>query len=226
MIKRVENDGAQDGAGRAVQVHDVQRRDRRERRHQHRGNDGEIFRDVVGDAERRERAARDQQLFPDFDDLDELRRIGVEVDHVAGFLARPACRCSSPRRRRPGRARARRWCRRRSSRPDGPPLVPRGCASSLSSGVAWARKSSTPASAAMAAAVSWIVAGDHHGADAHFAKLGEALLDAAFDDVFQMNHAEHFAAFGDDQRRAAGAGDFVHGSGRPPAGNLPPADST
>ena len=56
------------------------------RRHQHRRDDGEVFRHVVGDAERRQRAARDEQLFPDFDDLEQLRRIGVEVDHVAGFL--------------------------------------------------------------------------------------------------------------------------------------------
>ena len=68
-----------------VQVHDVERRDGRERRHQHRGNDGEIFRHIVGDAERRERTARDQQLFPDLDDVDELGRIAVEIDHVAGF---------------------------------------------------------------------------------------------------------------------------------------------
>jgi hypothetical protein len=48
----------------------------------------------------------------------------------------------------------RRWCRRRSWRRDGRRPVRRGCAFSLSSGVAWAMKSSTPASAAMAAAVS------------------------------------------------------------------------
>ena len=69
----------------AVQMHDVERRDRGKRGHQHRGNDGEIFRDVVGDAERRQRTARDQHLFPDLDDVDELGRIAVEVDHVAGF---------------------------------------------------------------------------------------------------------------------------------------------
>ena len=83
--ERVENDGAQDGAGRAVQMHDVERRDGREGRHQHRGNDGEIFRHIVGDAERGQRTAGDQHLFPDLDDVDQLGRIAVEVDHVAGF---------------------------------------------------------------------------------------------------------------------------------------------
>ena len=55
------------------------------RRHQHRRNDREIFRHVVGDAEGRQRTAGDQHLFSDFDDVDELGRIAVEVDHVAGF---------------------------------------------------------------------------------------------------------------------------------------------
>ena len=36
-----------------------------------------------------------------------------------------------------------------------------------------------------------IVAGDHHGADAHAAQLGEALVDAALDHVLQVDDAEH-----------------------------------
>src|ERR1700722_16169149 len=68
----IENDGAQDGAVRAVQAHDSERRTGRERHHRHGGNDGEIFGPVVGDAERGQRAARDEQLLADFDDLDEL----------------------------------------------------------------------------------------------------------------------------------------------------------
>ena len=44
------------------------------------------FGDVVGDRERRQRAARDQQLLADRDDLDQLGRIAVEIDHVAGFF--------------------------------------------------------------------------------------------------------------------------------------------
>ena len=93
-----------------------------------RGQDREVLGDVVGDRERRQRAARDQQLLADLDDLDQLRRIGVEVDHVAGLARRPGCRCSSPRRRRPARARARRWCRRRSSRPAARPPAASGSA--------------------------------------------------------------------------------------------------
>ena len=48
-----------------------------------------------------------------------------------------------------------------------------------------------------------VVAGDHHGADAHGAQLGEPLLDAALDDVLQEDDAQRLAAFGDDERRAA-----------------------
>ena len=64
---------------------------------------------------------------------------------------------------------------------------------SFASGVAWARKSSTPASAAMAAAVSGLSPGDHHRLDAHLAQVGEALLDAAFDDILQVDHAQRLA---------------------------------
>ena len=67
------------------QSHDIERRDRGESRHQHRRDDGEIFRDVVGDAESRQRTAGHQHLLPDLDDLDQLGRIAVEVDHVARF---------------------------------------------------------------------------------------------------------------------------------------------
>ncbi len=84
--ERVENHGAKDRAGRAVQPHDIQRPNRRERPHQHRRDDREVFRHVIGNAERRQRTARDQQLFSDFDDLDEFRRIGIQVHHVARFL--------------------------------------------------------------------------------------------------------------------------------------------
>ena len=36
-----------------------------------------------------------------------------------------------------------------------------------------------------------VVAGDHHGLDAHAAQLGEALLDAALDDVLELDDAEN-----------------------------------
>ena len=52
---------------------------------ENRRQDREIFRDVVGDREGGQRAAGDQQLLADLDDFDQLGRIAVEIDHVAGL---------------------------------------------------------------------------------------------------------------------------------------------
>ena len=68
-----------------MQLHDVQRRYGGEGGHQHRGNNREIFRHIVGDAERRQRTARDEHLLPDFNDVEQLGWIAVEIDHVPGF---------------------------------------------------------------------------------------------------------------------------------------------
>ena len=54
-----------------------------------------------------------------------------------------------------------------------------------------------------------VVAGDHDGADAHAPQLGEALADAALDDVLEMDDAEQLAIARHRQRRAAGLGDSV-----------------
>ena len=54
-----------------------------------------------------------------------------------------------------------------------------------------------------------VVAGDHDGADAHAAQLGETLANAALDDVFKMNDAEQFTVLGDGERRAARFGDGI-----------------
>ena len=55
---------------------------------EHRRQDREVLGDVVGDREGGQGAAGDQQLLADLDDLDQLRRIGVEVDHVARLARR------------------------------------------------------------------------------------------------------------------------------------------
>ena len=91
--------------------------------------------------------------------------------------------------------------------------LPLACSSrislSLASGVAWARKSSTPDFRGDGGGGERIVAGDHHGADAHLAQRREALADAAFDDVLEMDDAQQLAVLGHRQRRAAGLGDAV-----------------
>ena len=58
----------------------------RQRAGEQRRNDGEVLGHVVGDRERGQRAARHQELLADLDDLDQLGRIAVEIDHVAGFF--------------------------------------------------------------------------------------------------------------------------------------------
>ena len=69
-----------------MQMHDVDRLEPRQRAGEHRRHDREIFRDVVSDRERGQRAAGHQQLLADGDDLDQLARIRIEIDHVAGFF--------------------------------------------------------------------------------------------------------------------------------------------
>ena len=47
-----------------------------------------------------------------------------------------------------------------------------------------------------------VVAGEHHGADAHAAQLIETLADARLDDVLEVDHAKHLAAAAHRQGRA------------------------
>src|SRR5262249_5215435 len=54
---------------------------------------------------------------------------------------------------------------------------------------------------------AWVVTGDHDRTNAHRAKAGEPLLDAALDHVFQMNEAQLRVAVGHRQRCAARVGD-------------------
>jgi hypothetical protein len=72
----------------------------------------------------------------------------------------------------------------------------------FASGVASARKSSTPLSEANRGGNA-VVAGDHHRPDAHLSQLVEPLVHAAFDDVLQVDDAEHEVVLRDDERRPA-----------------------
>ncbi len=79
----------------------------------------------------------------------------------------------------------------------------------LSSGVASARKSSTPASLAIAAAVSGLSPVIITVLMPMARKRRKPLAHAALDDVFQMNHPDRALALGHHQRRAAGARDAL-----------------
>jgi hypothetical protein len=54
----------------------------------------------------------------------------------------------------------------------------------------------------------WVVARDHHGLDAHAAKLCKLLLDAALDDILELHHAEYALVFSYHERRGSFLGDF------------------
>ena len=171
-----------------VQPHDVQRVQAGEHAGEHGRDDREVLRDVVGDRERGQRAAGDQQLLADLDDLDELGRVGVEVDHVAGLLR--GRRAGVHRDADVGLGEGRGVVGAVAGHRDQPAalllaldqrhlVLGRGLgeevvdAGLLGDGPGGQR----------------VVAGDHHGADAHPAHLVEPLAHALLDDVLEVDHA-------------------------------------
>src|SRR5437016_2068694 len=73
--------------------------------------------------------------------------------------------------------------------------------SNLSLGVAWARKSSTPASAAIAAAVSGLSPVIITLRMPHLAKLPDPLLHSTLDDVFPVDDTQQALALAHGERR-------------------------
>ena len=199
-------------------MHDVQRVELRVGGGERRRNDGEVLGDVVGDAEGGERAARHQHLLAGLDDLDELGRVGVEVDHVAGFLGR--LRAGVHRHRHVGLRQRRRVVGAVAGHRHQPPCalvladqlelgLRRGFGEEVvDAGLGGDRRGGER-----------VVAGDHDGLDAHAAQLGEALLDAALDDVLELDDAEHARVVADDQRRAAAARDVLRRARGRPSGS-------
>ena len=158
---------------------------RGEGRHEHRGDDGEVFGDVVGDRERGQRAAGHQQLFADLDDLDELGRVAVEVDHVAG-LAR-GLRAGVHGDADIGLGQRGRVVGAVAGHGDELALgLFVADALELVLGRRLGQEIVDPGFGGDGGGGHRIVAGDHDGADAHAAQLGEAFLDAALDDVLEL----------------------------------------
>ena len=77
----------------------------------------------------------------------------------------------------------------------------------LSSGLASATKSSTPASRRDRRGRERVVARDHHGADAHPAELREPLGEAGLDGVLELDAAQRSRSPRAGQRRGPAAGD-------------------
>ena len=190
--QRVEDDGGQDRARRRGQPHDVQLVEHGIGRGERGRNDGEVLRHVVGDAERGQRAARHQQLLADLDDLDQLGRIGVEIDHVAGFLG--GLRAGVHGHRHVGLGQRRRIVGAVAGHRHQPPLglvvadhLELGLRRGLGQEVVDAGLGGDGGGGER------VVAGDHHRLDAHLPQLAEPLLDPALDDVLQLDDAEHSA---------------------------------
>ena len=133
----------------------------------------------------------------------KLGRIGIEIDHVAGFFGR--LRSGVHRHADVGLRQRRRIVGAVAGHRDQfslglfffdePHFCFRRCLREEIVNAGFARDRRRRAR---------VVAGDHHGANAHGAEALEAFLDAALHHVLQMNHAENFVSLGDHQRRAAG----------------------
>ena len=167
------------------------------------------LRHVVGDAERGQRAAGDQQLLADLDDLDQLGRVAVEIDHVAGLARR--LRAGLHGHAHIGLRQRRRVVGAVAAHGDQPALglhladvVELVLRRRLGEEVVHARLGRDRGGGHL------VVAGDHDGADAHAPQRREALADAGLDDVLQLDHAQQPPVGAYRERRAAGAGDPVH----------------
>ena len=176
-----------------MQPHDVQQVQAGEQRHEHRRDDREVLRDVVGDRERRQRATGDQQLLADLDDLDELGRVGVEVDHVAGLLGR----------RRAGVHRDADVGLRERGRVVGAVAGHRDQLAALLLlldqrhlvlGRGLGEEVVDAGLVGNGLGGQRVVAGDHHRPDAHPAHLVEPLAHALLDDVLEVDDARARAA--------------------------------
>ena len=193
-------------------MHDVERGDGGEHADEHRRDDGEILGDVVRDAEGRERAAGDEELLADLDDLEQLRGVGIEVDHVAGLLG--GLRAGVHGDADVGLGEGGRVVGPVAGHGDevaGSLLL--ADAGELHLGRRLGEEIIHPGLGGDGGGGQGVVASDHDGADAHGAELGEALLDAALDDVLEKDDAERLGALGDDEGGAALAGDAVNGRG-------------
>ena len=169
------------------------------------GNDREVLGDVVGDRERRERPSRDEELLADLDDVDELRRVGVEVDHVPGLLGGrgPGVHRHADIGLREGGRVVRPVAGHRDELAvlllgaDEGHLALRG---RLGEVVVDARLGGDRGRGER------VVAGDHDGPDPHRPHRREPLLDAFLDDVLQLDDTDDGRTVGDDERRRTGAG--------------------
>ena len=201
-----------------ARLHDVERVELRIGHREGRRDDGEVLGDIVGDTKGRQRPARDQQLLADFHHLNQLGRVGVEIDHVGRFLG--GLRAGVHRH----------------------PHICLGQGRGIVGAIA-GHGHHAPAGLLLADELHLVlrrglrqevidagflgdggggervIPGDHDGADAHAPQLVEARAHAALDDVLELDYAQHARllhgaigvslCFGHHQRRTAHAGDAI-----------------
>jgi hypothetical protein len=173
---------------------------------------GEIFCDIVGDGEGGERAAGHEELLADFDNLDELGRVGVEVDHVAGFFSGLGAGVHGD-------------TYVGLSECGGVVGAVAGHSDELTFGLlaldevhfvfglGFGEEVIHTRFARNDRGGEGIVAGDHDAANAHSTESGETIFEAAFDDVLEIDDTEGGGIFRNDEGRATLAGDFFDAVG-------------
>ena len=191
-----------------MQSHDVEGLELRVDTAKRRGHDRKILGDVVGEAEGRQAASRHKQLLADGDDLQQLRGVAVEIDHVAGLLGR--LRAGIHGYGDIGLSQG--WgvvgavARHRDQMPL---LLVAADHRELRLGRGLREEVVDARLGGDRGGGERIVTGDHHGADPHRAKLLKAFRDTPFHDVLQLDDAQHARTVGDDQRRGARLGHGV-----------------
>ncbi|MPM92960.1 hypothetical protein SDC9_140096 [bioreactor metagenome] len=164
-------------------MHKIQHAKLRINRKEQHGNDREILRNIVGDAECGQGSPRHQQLFSDAHDVDELRRAGVKVDHIARFLG---CLRAGVHGNRNVRLRKRGCVVRSVARhgdevsaclivPDEFQLRLRRC---------FGKKIINACFGGDGGCGHGVVARDHDGFNPHLAQVFKTILDAFFYDIF------------------------------------------
>ncbi len=193
---------------RRGQLHDIEHGQLRIEREEDRRDDGEILCHVVGDRERGQRAARHQQLFADLDHLDQLGRVGIEVDHVAGFTCRLRAGLHADTHIRLGKRR--RIVGTVAAHGDQPALrLLAADIAQLVLGGCLGDEIVNPGFRSNCRCRHRIVTGDHHGLDAHAAQRVEAVPHIRLYDVLEVDHAKDAIAFDQAERGAAGSCDLV-----------------
>ena len=180
-------------------MHNIKRLQGRDRGDEQRRHDRKIFRDVIGNRKGGQGTPGHQQLFADLNDLDQLRRVVIEIHHVTGFFGRLrsavhgytyVCLCE-----RGGVIRSISHHRHQFAA-----LLFFLDIVHFIFGLGLGDKIIHPGLFSNIFRRQRVVTGDHHGLYPHLPETFEPLLDTRLDDVLQFDHAQRYAVLADSQR--------------------------